>query len=214
MRKIAIIGIIALLVCITPASANLVINGMVYGGGSSLWTENTNVGTTWLTNTSMNVGIGTTTPSAKLDINGSLGGYAYFFKNGNEEYEHVKIKTKDVFNQYGGDLNFNFNPEEGFLVYYSGGTAAIVLSSQYFHINVNGITHAFYINEAGNVGIGIQSEPTAKLDINSDTIRLRTPKTPASNGTGNTGDIAWDADYFYICTAPNTWKRAALTGGY
>jgi len=63
----------------------------------------------------------------------------------------------------------------------------------------------------GNVGIGTDS-PTAKLDINSDILRLRTAKTPAtSSATGNQGDIAWDGDYLYICIATDTWKRSALT---
>ena len=36
--------------------------------------------------------------------------------------------------------------------------------------------------------------------------------TPASaTATGAQGQIAWDADYIYVCTATNTWKRAALT---
>jgi hypothetical protein len=67
------------------------------------------------------------------------------------------------------------------------------------------------IDSAGNVGIGT-SAPTAMLDINSNTLRLRTAKTPASAAdTGNAGDIAWDADYIYVCTATNTWKRTALS---
>ena len=35
--------------------------------------------------------------------------------------------------------------------------------------------------------------------------------TPASAGaTGVQGQIAWDSDYIYVCTATNTWKRTAL----
>ncbi len=35
--------------------------------------------------------------------------------------------------------------------------------------------------------------------------------TPATSGaTGTTGQIAWDASYIYVCTATNTWKRAAI----
>lgn len=64
---------------------------------------------------------------------------------------------------------------------------------------------------AGNVGIGTTS-PTAKLDVNSDTVRLRTARTPASaSAAGNAGDICWDANYIYVCTATNAWKRAALS---
>jgi hypothetical protein len=34
---------------------------------------------------------------------------------------------------------------------------------------------------------------------------------PAATGsTGTAGDIRYDADYIYICTATNTWKRAAI----
>jgi hypothetical protein len=36
-------------------------------------------------------------------------------------------------------------------------------------------------------------------------------KTPASaSDTGTTGQIAWDADYIYVCTATDTWKRVAI----
>lgn len=38
--------------------------------------------------------------------------------------------------------------------------------------------------------------------------------SPASSSTGVAGTIAWDASYVYVCTSANTWKRAALTGGY
>jgi hypothetical protein len=64
---------------------------------------------------------------------------------------------------------------------------------------------------SAGLAIGTTS-PTAMLDINSDKMRLRTAKTPASaSDTGNAGDICWDASYLYICTATNTWKRAALS---
>ena len=38
--------------------------------------------------------------------------------------------------------------------------------------------------------------------------------TKASNAPGTAGQICWDANYIYVCTATNTWKRTALTGGY
>jgi len=47
---------------------------------------------------------------------------------------------------------------------------------------------------------------TALVDLSVPT------KTPASaTATGVTGTISWDASYIYICTATNTWKRAAIT---
>lgn len=39
-----------------------------------------------------------------------------------------------------------------------------------------------------------------------------TPKTPASSAaSGKAGDISVDANFIYVCTAANTWKRAALS---
>lgn len=36
-------------------------------------------------------------------------------------------------------------------------------------------------------------------------------KTPATaNATGTAGQIAYDAAYIYICTATDTWERAAI----
>jgi hypothetical protein len=71
---------------------------------------------------------------------------------------------------------------------------------------------ALSINALGNnVGIGTSS-PSAVLDVNSDTLRLRTARTPASaTATGNAGDHCWDADYIYVCTATDTWKRTAIS---
>jgi hypothetical protein len=69
---------------------------------------------------------------------------------------------------------------------------------------------ALTILKSGNVGIGTAS-PSALLDINSNKIRLRNAKTPTSaTDTGNTGDIAWDSNFIYVCVATNTWKRVAI----
>jgi hypothetical protein len=62
----------------------------------------------------------------------------------------------------------------------------------------------------GRVGIGT-IDPTTVLDVNSDKIRVRTAKTPASaSATGTQGDIAWDTNFLYVCVATDTWKRVAI----
>jgi hypothetical protein len=36
--------------------------------------------------------------------------------------------------------------------------------------------------------------------------------TPASaTATGIAGEVAWDENYIYVCTAANTWKRVAIS---
>jgi hypothetical protein len=74
----------------------------------------------------------------------------------------------------------------------------------------NGSAPNFFL---GNVGIGSGvTSPTAALDINANTMRLRTARTPASaSAAGNAGDICWDANFVYICTATNTWRKARLS---
>jgi hypothetical protein len=40
---------------------------------------------------------------------------------------------------------------------------------------------------------------------------LITPGTPSSSGAScNVGQLQADTNYIYFCSAPNTWKRAAL----
>ena len=71
-------------------------------------------------------------------------------------------------------------------------------------------TDKFHIDNQGRSGF-LTIVPTAAVDINSDTLRLRTSATPASaTASGNAGDIQWDASYVYVCIATNTWRRAAI----
>jgi hypothetical protein len=73
-------------------------------------------------------------------------------------------------------------------------------------------TNTFTVDSSeSKVGIGTTT-PTEKLDINGDSIRLRTAQTPASAGAaGSQGQIAWDSNYIYVCIATNTWKRVAIS---
>jgi hypothetical protein len=73
-----------------------------------------------------------------------------------------------------------------------------------------GDSNGLFLKKGGNVCIG-DVAPTCALDINSDKIRIRTAKTPASQtDTGVVGDICWDASYIYVCTATNYWERTAI----
>jgi hypothetical protein len=49
------------------------------------------------------------------------------------------------------------------------------------------------------------------ITTSGDTMRISTPRTPASSSaSGDVGEFCWDASYFYVCTAANTWQRIAL----
>lgn len=99
--------------------------------------------------------------------------------------------------------------EDGYLLRYAGsGTAGNNISFS------NGITLAITTGFVG-IGVGLGSA-TSKLDINATNgyaqLRLRTSYTPSgtADANGNIGDMAWDADYWYVKTAAG-WKRAALS---
>ena len=74
--------------------------------------------------------------------------------------------------------------------------------------------------KALNIGTGGASGSTTNINIGggdgtcTTTIRadLVIPgETPASaTAAGTAGQIAWDVNYIYICTATNTWKRVAI----
>lgn len=51
-----------------------------------------------------------------------------------------------------------------------------------------------------------------KLDIEGGALRIATSYTPASSSEACAqGRIEWDADYVYVCTSTDTWKRTALS---
>jgi hypothetical protein len=48
--------------------------------------------------------------------------------------------------------------------------------------------------------------------INGDFI-LKSKTPPTHTSTGTAGEIAWDADHFYVCISTNLWKRIEYKGG-
>lgn len=71
------------------------------------------------------------------------------------------------------------------------------------------------LTSTSRVGIGTAS-PAYTLDVAgslhcSAGLYLGASATPTGSSAGTAGQIAWDASYLYVCTATNTWKRAALS---
>ena len=82
-----------------------------------------------------------------------------------------------------------------------------------------GYNSASYIYSHENTPMYLATNGTTRLTIAADgavtiagdTLIVGTSKTPASAAAaGVAGQIAWDASYVYVCTATNTWKRAAI----
>jgi hypothetical protein len=142
-----------------------------------------------------NVGIGTTAPSDTSDVTGSLD-------------VSGAVRTTRNF----GECRMVTTDGRGWRM----GTTTTGTTLDYFYIqgstddfSASFIT-ALAINASGNVLIGTTTEGASKLVVADDSIQINTAKTPASAAaTGTTGEFAWDANYFYICTGTNTWRRVA-----
>jgi hypothetical protein len=78
--------------------------------------------------------------------------------------------------------------------------------------------YSILVNTTGTLtffGAGGQHLDLALLDgdlhLNSGRLFLQEPNPPASAGAAGTdGQIGWDANFIYICTGTNTWKRVAI----
>ncbi len=75
-------------------------------------------------------------------------------------------------------------------------------------------------NDSGNItittgvngNISIAPNGSGKVVLSTDVVNISETKTPASaSATGTAGDVCWDADYIYVCTATDTWKRVAIS---
>ena len=155
-----------------------------------------NVGDGTLVTKDGNVGIGTNNPADNLDVNGAIvttGGTTdqrgmFIAHQNNINSSWIGRSENGVANT---DNRIKFNYSDDSISLDADGGERMRLTST-------------------GVGIGT-AVPTQKLDVNDDSIRVRTAKTPSSaSDTGTTGQIAWDADYIYVCTATGTWKRVAI----
>ena len=93
----------------------------------------------------------------------------------------------------------------------STGTGLFLASANVLGIATSGVQQ-LTVDSVGRFLIGTSSDSGgALLQVNGDRVRVGTAKTPASaTATGTTGEICWDANYIYVCTATNTWKRAGI----
>ena len=70
--------------------------------------------------------------------------------------------------------------------------------------------------DAGNDRVGIRTNaPTSALDINSNSIRVRTAQTPANGDNSSiglgVGTITWDTNYIYVAVNSSAILRASLS---
>ncbi|MBT0667084.1 hypothetical protein HT136_01715 [Novosphingobium profundi] len=73
------------------------------------------------------------------------------------------------------------------------------------------------LGSSGNDGTGDNIRAGGdKINANFDELyaaasTIGTSVPASATATGAAGLVAYDADYIYVCVAPDTWKRAALS---
>jgi hypothetical protein len=148
-----------------------------------------------------NVGIATTSPSSLLHLNSNSisrgnGGLRIATADSNESYVTVGVST---------------SLDTAFISSLQNGSGSVRPIS--FVVGTSSTQERMRIDTSGRLLVGTSSDSGgALLQVNDNRIRIATAKTPASaSDTGTAGEICWDADYIYVCTATNTWKRTAIS---
>ena len=146
-----------------------------------------------------NVGIGTSSPSQLLHVqkDQAAATFARIDNQSSSSSAYAGVQLGAYGNTWGLAI----------------GSSAANSNSLAFVLDVGGTnSEKLRIDSSGRLLVGTGTDSGGALfQVNGDRIRVGTAKTPATSGaTGTTGEIAWDANYIYVCTATNTWKRSAI----
>jgi hypothetical protein len=174
------------------------------GGGTARTLEFQTDGTTRLT-------VGTSGGLLANTAAGFVGNLLDLQVNGSSRFT-VAPTTTNIRSADTGDVRLNLfhnTSTNSLAFYYSGGVA--------FMGTPVGSPLVFIQNNANRFQIAnsliTASIPLTVTDGNALTANHRLTGTApaAASSTGTAGDVRYDADYIYICTATDTWKRSAIT---
>lgn len=74
-----------------------------------------------------------------------------------------------------------------------------------------GSTSQFAVTSGGAISAATGITSTGTINLTSATTRIATGTPASSSASGTAGTIQYDADYIYIATGTNAWKRVAIS---
>jgi len=161
------------------------------------------------------VGISESNPQHPLHITESVANTGLFI----ESVEATAVSAADItlYHHRGSAVSGQDNDVISSLVF-QGNNDASTPEQIVFGSIATSIVDASDTTEDGKLDLKVQAAGTltsmAAITAANVTLGSRPilpTHTPASaTATGTAGEIAWDANYVYVCTATNTWKRVAI----
>jgi hypothetical protein len=163
------------------------------------------------------LGIGTAFPAYDLDVTGDVRASNQLLvgsSGGSFAGDDNLIKPalgSAYLNIKGGSGRAKIALSNDFIALIAGNSGGSIRFQTGASTSIAGGTLVAQFNADGQFLLGTTVAGASKLVVADDSIQLNNSKTPATAAaTGTTGQIAWDASFLYVCTAPDTWKRAAI----
>jgi hypothetical protein len=83
-------------------------------------------------------------------------------------------------------------------------------TTDFNRINFGGDTTSFPALKRSSTALQVRLADDSAYSVMDAQLRAQGTAPATTGATGTAGDIRYDADYIYVCTAANTWKRAAI----
>jgi hypothetical protein len=77
-------------------------------------------------------------------------------------------------------------------------------------LQFGGTTTSFPALKRSSTALQVRLADDSAYSVMDAQLRAQGTAPATTGATGTAGDIRYDADYIYVCTAANTWKRAAI----
>lgn len=109
----------------------------------------------------------------------------------------------------GGSRIIGATSPAGLLQFQTGSTDRITIDANGI-IGIGGTTSSFPALKRSSTTLQVRLADDSAYSVLDAQLRAQGTAPATSGATGTAGDIRYDADYIYVCTAANTWKRAAI----